>query len=78
MGINMDLNFNLLKTSSLALVIIATAFTLQDGTSHYMKGFVLLLCYLVIEGCFSVFKTPLYDGNNINLELPKATKTLLG
>ncbi|PON92648.1 Calcium/proton exchanger CAX [Trema orientale] len=59
MRINMDLNFNLLETSSLALAIIVTAFTLQDGTSHYMKGFVLLLCYLVIGACFFVFKTPL-------------------
>ncbi|KAH0852259.1 hypothetical protein HID58_094122 [Brassica napus] len=38
LGINMDLNFNLLETGSLALSIIITAFTLQDGTSHYMKG----------------------------------------
>lgn len=29
MGINMDLNFNLLETGSLALAIVATAFTLQ-------------------------------------------------
>lgn len=27
---------------------------LQDGTSHYMKGFVLLLCYVVIGACFFV------------------------
>jgi hypothetical protein len=29
MGINMDLDFNILETGSLALAIIATAFTLQ-------------------------------------------------
>ena len=29
MGINMDLDFNMLETSSLAISIIATAFTLQ-------------------------------------------------
>lgn len=29
MGITMDLNFNLLETGSLALAILATAFTLQ-------------------------------------------------
>ncbi|CAL5351486.1 unnamed protein product [Camellia sinensis] len=45
-GIKMDLDFNLLETGSLALAIIITAFTLQDGTSHYMKGLVLLLCYI--------------------------------
>lgn len=27
---------------------------LQDGTSHYMKGVVLLLCYVVIGACFFV------------------------
>ncbi|KAH1155292.1 hypothetical protein GLYMA_18G200500v4 [Glycine max] len=58
MGIDMDLNFNLLETGSLALAIIVTGFTLQDGTSHYMKGLVLLLCYIVIGACFFVQRTP--------------------
>ena len=31
---------------------------IQDGTSHYMKGLVLLLCYFVIGACFFVNKTP--------------------
>ncbi|GMI96441.1 RARE COLD INDUCIBLE 4, cation exchanger 1 [Hibiscus trionum] len=62
MGIEMDLNFNLLETGSLALSIIAVAFTLQDGTSHYMKGLVLLLLYIVIGACFFVSKTPLSKG----------------
>ncbi|KAK3018996.1 hypothetical protein RJ639_003604 [Escallonia herrerae] len=57
-GINMDLDFNLLETSSLALAVIVTSFTLQDGTSHYMKGFVLLLCYIVIGACFLVYRMP--------------------
>ncbi|RDX75936.1 Vacuolar cation/proton exchanger 3, partial [Mucuna pruriens] len=48
LGIKMDLDLNLLETSSLALAIITTAFTLQDGTSHYMKGLVLILFYIVI------------------------------
>lgn len=58
MGINMDLDLHILETSSLAISILVTAFTLQDGTSHYMKGLVLLLCYVVIAACFFVFKTP--------------------
>ncbi|KAJ1396164.1 Sodium/calcium exchanger membrane region [Sesbania bispinosa] len=58
LGLKMDLNFNLLETGSLALAIITTAFTLQDGTSHYMKGLVLLLCYIVIGACFFVQRTP--------------------
>ncbi|XWS67237.1 hypothetical protein CRYUN_Cryun05aG0270100 [Craigia yunnanensis] len=64
MGIKMDLNFNLLETGSLALSIIAVAFTLQDGTSHYMKGLVLLLLYIVIGACFFVSKTP---PNQVNI-----------
>ncbi|XP_056172648.1 vacuolar cation/proton exchanger 3 [Syzygium oleosum] len=72
MGIKMDLNFNLLETGSLALSIIVTAFTLQDGTSHYMKGLVLLLCYVVIAACFFVLRTPqdLPNMNNLELNLP--------
>ncbi|KAE8697705.1 Vacuolar cation/proton exchanger 3 [Hibiscus syriacus] len=62
MGIKMDLNFNLLETGSLALSIIAVAFTLQDGTSHYLKGLVLLLLYIVIGACFFVSKMPLSNG----------------
>ncbi|KZV53429.1 hypothetical protein F511_18306 [Dorcoceras hygrometricum] len=58
MGVNMDLDLNILETSTLAISILVTAFTLQDGTSHYMKGLVLLLCYAVIGACFFVFKTP--------------------
>lgn len=71
MGIKMDLNFNLLETSSLAIAIIVTAFTLQDGTSHYLKGLVLLLCYVVIGACFFVSETPASNNgvNHINLEL---------
>ncbi|KAL8208788.1 hypothetical protein R6Q57_008200 [Mikania cordata] len=57
-GIKMDLDFNLLETGSLALTIIATAFTLQDGTSHYLKGVVLLLCYIVIGASFFVQISP--------------------
>ncbi|CAL0315633.1 unnamed protein product [Lupinus luteus] len=59
MGIEMDLEFNVLETGCLAFTIIVTAFTLQDGTSHYMNGVVLSLCYIVIAACFSVDKTPL-------------------
>ncbi|XP_058734512.1 vacuolar cation/proton exchanger 3-like [Vicia villosa] len=58
LGIKMDLNFNLLETGSLALAIITTGFTLQDGTSHYLKGLILLLLYIVIGACFFVQRTP--------------------
>ncbi|KAF8402662.1 hypothetical protein HHK36_010751 [Tetracentron sinense] len=67
MGIHMDLDFNLLETGSLSLAIFVTAFTLQDGTSHYMKGLVLLLCYVVIGACFFILRTPLNQPNVLNL-----------
>lgn len=66
-GVRMDLDFSLLETSSLALAIIVTAFTLQDGTSHYIKGLVLLLCYIVIGACFFVSKSPQNQPNGVNL-----------
>ncbi|XP_008793971.2 vacuolar cation/proton exchanger 1a-like isoform X2 [Phoenix dactylifera] len=66
MGIQMDLDFKLLETVSLIIAILVTAFTLQDGTSHYLKGIVLLLCYIVIGACFFVLKTPPNQTNGIN------------
>ncbi|XAR50842.1 hypothetical protein NMG60_11005292 [Bertholletia excelsa] len=65
-GVNMDLDLNLLETGSLALAIVVTAFTLQDGTSHYMKGLILLLCYVVIGACFFVVRTPTAANLNVN------------
>ncbi|XAR60732.1 hypothetical protein NMG60_11034215 [Bertholletia excelsa] len=57
--VSMDLDFDLLETGSLAFSILLTAFTLQDGTSHYMKGVVLMLSYAVISACFFVHKITL-------------------
>ncbi|KAK4785410.1 hypothetical protein SAY86_002099 [Trapa natans] len=58
MGNLMDLDFSLMETGSLAFTVIITTFTLQDGTSHYLKGMILFLCYMVIGACFFVQKTP--------------------
>ncbi|XP_016476937.2 vacuolar cation/proton exchanger 3 isoform X1 [Nicotiana tabacum] len=66
-GERMDLDFSLLETGSLALAIIVTAFTLQDGTSHYIKGLVLLLCYIVIGACFFFYNRPQNQPNGVNL-----------
>lgn len=77
MGIDMNLDFNLIETGSLTLTIIVTAFTLQDGTSHYMKGLVLLLCYIVIGACFFVIKTPLHQGNAINMGVQSSSEGVL-
>ncbi|KAG1334957.1 hypothetical protein COCNU_03G010760 [Cocos nucifera] len=65
-GIHMDLGFELLETGSLVMSILVTAFTLQDGTWHYMKGFVLLLCYVVIGASFFILRPSLDQANGIN------------
>ncbi|KAF6153614.1 hypothetical protein GIB67_027481 [Kingdonia uniflora] len=67
MGIEMDLDFNLLETGSLAFSILITAFALQDGTSHYMKGLVLMLCYIAIGACFFLLKHPIKSSHDITL-----------
>ncbi|CAA7389901.1 unnamed protein product [Spirodela intermedia] len=66
MGTPMDLDFQILETGSLLLAVLVTTFSLQDGTSHYLKGLVLLLCYVVISACFFVLKTPMTEGNGIH------------
>ncbi|KAI4383886.1 hypothetical protein MLD38_009678 [Melastoma candidum] len=58
MGGHMDLDFSLIETGSLAMAILVTAFALQDGTSHYLKGMVLCLFYLIISAAFFVRGTP--------------------
>nr|ADK26060.1 Ca2+/H+-exchanging protein [Galega orientalis] len=77
MGVKMDLNFNLLETGSLALAIISTAFTLQDGTSHYMKGLILLLCYFVIGACFFVQRTVINPNDVTNIPIKSVTDAVL-
>ncbi|GMI92210.1 cation exchanger 3 [Hibiscus trionum] len=70
MSVQMDLDFNLLETACLALTILVVAFTLQDGTSHYMKGIVLCLCYAAIAACFFVHKIPApLEQINLNVRL---------
>ncbi|KAL0545294.1 hypothetical protein IC582_020446 [Cucumis melo] len=76
MGVDMDLNFNIMETGSLGLAIIATAFTLQDGTSHYIKGLVLLLCYIIIAACFFVSKTQEDNNNAPNLGLQSSNQAI--
>ncbi|KAL6615373.1 hypothetical protein ACP70R_037643 [Stipagrostis hirtigluma subsp. patula] len=74
-GIQMDLDFKLLETGSLFVAILVTAFTLQDGTSHYLKGILLLLCYIVIGACFFVTRQPSGhpNDNGAHLAVPSGT-----
>ncbi|XP_077222951.1 cation exchanger 4 [Tasmannia lanceolata] len=76
MGIHMDLDFKLLETGSLFISVLLTTFALQDGTSHYMKGLVLLLCYIVIGACFFVLRTPLHHTNVINVGVRSSSEVI--
>ncbi|KAM7252262.1 hypothetical protein ACFE04_024145 [Oxalis oulophora] len=54
MGRSMDLNFQLFETATLFITVIVVAFFLQEGTSNYFKGLMLILCYLIVAASFFV------------------------
>ncbi|KAI3675388.1 hypothetical protein L1987_84978 [Smallanthus sonchifolius] len=54
MGQQMDLNFQLFETATLFITVLVVAFMLQEGTSNYFKGVMLILCYLIVAASFFV------------------------
>nr|WMS59629.1 CAX3 [Impatiens uliginosa] len=54
MGKPMDLNFQLFETASLFITVLVVSFLLQDGTSNYFKGLMLILSYLIVAASFFV------------------------
>ncbi|CAK9179815.1 unnamed protein product [Ilex paraguariensis] len=54
MGEPMDLNFQLFETATLFITVLVVAFMLQEGTSNYFKGLMLILCYLIVAASFFV------------------------
>ncbi|KAD4584906.1 hypothetical protein E3N88_22507 [Mikania micrantha] len=52
MGQPMDLNFQLFETATLFITVLVVAFMLQEGTSNYFKGVMLILCYLIVAASF--------------------------
>ncbi|KAH7674608.1 Calcium/proton exchanger protein [Dioscorea alata] len=58
MGTPMDLNFQLFETATLFITVVVVAFMLQDGTSNYFKGLMLILCYLIVAASFYVHVDP--------------------
>ncbi|XP_019198808.1 PREDICTED: vacuolar cation/proton exchanger 2-like [Ipomoea nil] len=54
MGKDMDLNFQLFETATLFITVLVVAFMLQEGTSNYFKGLMLILCYLIVAASFFV------------------------
>ncbi|XP_054784496.1 vacuolar cation/proton exchanger 3-like isoform X1 [Prosopis cineraria] len=58
MGKPMDLNFQLFETATLFITVLVVAFMLQEGTSNYFKGLMLVLCYLIVAASFFVHVDP--------------------
>lgn len=54
MGKPMDLNFQLFETATLFITVLVVSFLLQDGTSNYFKGLMLILSYLIVGASFFV------------------------
>ncbi|XP_026393022.1 vacuolar cation/proton exchanger 3-like isoform X2 [Papaver somniferum] len=58
MGRPMDLNFQVFETATLFITVLVVAFLLQDGTSNYFKGLMLILCYFIVAASFYVHVDP--------------------
>ncbi|XP_011650465.1 vacuolar cation/proton exchanger 5 isoform X2 [Cucumis sativus] len=65
MGQPMDLNFQLFETATLFITVIVVAFLLQEGTSNYFKGLMLILCYLIVAASFFVHVDPPLSENKL-------------
>ena len=63
MGKSMDLNFQLFETATLFITVIVVAFMLQEGTSNYFKGLMLILCYMIVAARFYVHVDPEHDND---------------
>ncbi|WVZ01149.1 hypothetical protein V8G54_027218 [Vigna mungo] len=62
MGKEMDLNFQLFETATLFITVLVVAFMMQEGTSNYFKGLMLVLCYLIVAASFFVHDDPIKSG----------------
>ncbi|XP_059441084.1 vacuolar cation/proton exchanger 2-like isoform X1 [Corylus avellana] len=65
MGRSMDLNFHLFETATLFITVLVVAFLLQEGTSNYFKGLMLILCYLIVAASFFVHVDSSADGGQV-------------
>uniref|UniRef100_A0A5B6YYR5 Vacuolar cation/proton exchanger n=1 Tax=Davidia involucrata TaxID=16924 RepID=A0A5B6YYR5_DAVIN len=57
-GHPMDLNFQIFETATLFMTVLVVAFMLQEGTSNYFKGLMLLFCYMIVAASFFVHIDP--------------------
>lgn len=63
-GVPMDLNFQLFETAVLFMTVLVVSFMLQEGTSNYFKGLMLLFCYLIVAASFYVHIDPVSIQDN--------------
>ncbi|KMZ76502.1 Vacuolar cation/proton exchanger [Zostera marina] len=54
MDVPLDLNFQIFETTTLFLTLLVVAFLLQDDSSNYYKGLMLMFCYLIITASFFI------------------------
>ncbi|XP_044491050.1 vacuolar cation/proton exchanger 5-like isoform X2 [Mangifera indica] len=66
MGCPMDLNFQIFETATLFITVIVVAFFLQEGTSNYFKGLLLILCYLIVAASFLVHEDASPEGGKLS------------
>ncbi|PON32532.1 Calcium/proton exchanger CAX [Parasponia andersonii] len=64
MGRPMDLNFQLFETATLFITVLVVAFMVQEGTSNYFKGLMLVLCYIIVAASFFVHIDPTSIGED--------------
>ncbi|KAK9077424.1 hypothetical protein SSX86_005761 [Deinandra increscens subsp. villosa] len=57
-GCPMDLDFEPFETATLFMTVLVVAFMLQEGTSNYFKGLMLLFCYMIVAASFFVHIDP--------------------
>ncbi|KAJ0935978.1 putative calcium/proton exchanger, sodium/calcium exchanger membrane region [Helianthus annuus] len=54
----LDLDFEPFETATLFMTVLVVAFILQEGTSNYFKGLMLLFCYMIVAASFYVHVDP--------------------
>ncbi|KAM1657545.1 hypothetical protein ACFX1Q_045785 [Malus domestica] len=72
MGCPMDLDFQLFETATLFITVLVVAFMLQEGTSNYFKGLMLILCYIIVAASFFVHRDPKAILFHVEISTPDA------
>lgn len=52
MGEDLDLNFEIFEAFTLFLAVLLTVIAMNDGTSNWLKGLMLVVTYIFISAAF--------------------------